>query len=622
MLVPVSLARYTRNCMMTRRAVFALAAAPSTSRLPRELEWTPGPVNRLRWRLGDSTLAIYSGPADVLLLPEARRHAIGNTEARQILVPASALDRFRRTAALWNDFATQGRLHDYDNQTTRWPVAEIPAAQPVAAGQALRFAGQPIDVLATPGYTREGLSFGFTAGGQRFLATGNLVHAGGKILDLYSLQDSIPEPKVRGYHGFASRIAALRRSVAAVRQWRPDLIAPASGPLITNPAAALDQLEETLLRCYANYLSTDAYRWYVPAENTAARAKRILGTRSYDPMPFGETREQLPPWLQATANSRFITAPNGHALLIDCGSKPVPPQLRQWRDAGLFTKLDAIYITHYHDDHTDYAAATAAEFGAAVWSCPGQADILREPARFRLPCLTPNPIPNLDVWRHAESRDWHGFRLTSFDFPGQTLLHGALLVEPPNGEPVLFVGDSFTPSGMDDYCLLNRNLVGPGVGLHLCLALIERLGRPWLVNQHVAPLFRFTAEQVRFQQKQLEARAALLSTLTPLPGANFAVDEQWLRLDPYLQTVAPGAKTTLKAILTNHATTPLEFSLQLHTPFSWSCQSPRRRIRVAPGQTATLAFPVSVTTAGVPTLSVSAAGWSLHAWSEAIVRLA
>ncbi|MFO0281405.1 MAG: MBL fold metallo-hydrolase [Acidobacteriota bacterium] len=608
--------------MMTRRSFFALAAAPSTGRLPRELEWTPGPVNRLRWRLADSTLAVYSGPADMLLLPEARRHAIGDTSARQVLVPASALDRFRRPDALWNDFASQGRLHDYDNQTTRWPVSEIPAAQPVAAGQTLRFANQAIDVLSTPGYTRDGLSFGLNAGGLRVLATGNLIHAGGKILDLYSLQDSIPDWKVRGYHGFAARIAALRQSLAAIRQWRPDIIAPASGPLITNPGADLDRLEETLIRCYANYLSTDAYRWYVSPENTQARARRILGTRAFNPMPLAETRPQLPSWLHTTANSRLITAPNGHALLIDCGIKSVPPQLRQWRATGLFEKLDAIYITHYHDDHTDYAASTASEFSAAVWSCPGQAGILREPARFRLPCLTPNPIPHLDILRHAESRDWHGFRLTSFDFPGQTLLHGALLVEPPGGDPVLFVGDSFTPSGMDDYCLLNRNLVGPGLGIHLCLALIERLGRPWLVNQHVAPLFRFSPEQIRFQQKQLEERAALLASLTPLPGANFAVDEQWLRLDPYLHSVSPGAKTTLNAILTNHAPSPLEFSLQLHTPGGWACPNPRRRIRVAPGQTATIPFPLTVASAGFPTLSVSAPGWSLPAWSEAIVRLA
>ncbi len=606
---------------MTRRSFFALAAAPSTGRLPRELEWTPGPVNRLRWRLADSTLAVYSGPADMLLLPEARRHAIGNTEAPRILVPAPSLDRFRRPAALWTDFASQGRLHDYDNQSTRWPATEIPTAQPATPGETLRFAGQTIDVLSTPGYTRDGLSFGFIAGGLRVLATGNLIHAGGKILDLYSLQDSIPDLKVRGYHGFAARIAALRQSLAAIRQWRPDLIAPASGPLITNPGADLDRLEETLIRCYANYLSTDAYRWYVSPENTVARARRILGARSFEPMPWSETRPQLPPWLHVTANSRLITAPNGRALLIDCGIKSVPPQLRQWRSSGLFEKLDAIYITHYHDDHTDYAASTAAEFGAAVWSCPGQADILRQPARFRLPCLTPNPIPTLDIWRHGESRDWHGFRLTSFDFPGQTLLHGALLVEPPSGDPVLFVGDSFTPSGMDDYCLLNRNLVGPGLGLHLCLSLIERLGRPWLVNQHVAPLFRFSPEQIRFQQQQLEQRAALLSSLTPLPGPNFAVDEQWLRLDPYLHSVPAGAKTTLNAILTNHAASALDFSLQLHLPPGWACPRPRQRLRVAPGKTVSIPFSLTVQSAGVPTLSVASTGWHLPHWAEAIVRL-
>ena len=37
--------------------------------------------------------------------------------------------------------------------------------------------------------------------------------------------------------------------------------------------------------------------------------------------------------------------------------------------------------------------------------------------------------------------------------------HGGLLVETDGHEPVFFIGDSFSPSGIDDYCLMNQNLM-------------------------------------------------------------------------------------------------------------------------------------------------------------------
>ncbi len=578
-------------------------------------------MNRLRWRQGKATLAVYGGPADLLLLPEARRHAIGSTQARRVLVPGGAVERFHRAEALWKDFAERGRLHDYENQTTRWPGESLPQAEAVVAGAALAFGGAPIDVLATPGYTREGLSFGWVADGQRVLATGSLLQAGGKLLDLCSLQEAIPELKVRGYHGHAARIAVLLESIARIRAWKPDWIFPASGDVVTDPMGDLRRLEERLLEYYANYLSTDAYRWYVPAENTAARARRVLKDRPYAPMPFAETRQQMPEWMRAQGNSRLIVAPDGHAVLIDCGMNSVPPQLRRWQSEGVFRKLDAIYVTHYHDDHTDHVSKTAEEFGAAVWTCAGQAEVLREPERFRLPCLTHSPIAKLDVWRHKESRAWHGFQLTSFDFPGQTLFHGALLAAPPQGDAVLFVGDSFTPSGMDDYCLLNRNLVGKDVGLDLCLRLVEEMGRPWLVNQHVGPLFRFSGEQIRIQIQRLEQRRGILEQLSVLPGANFAVDEQWVRLDPYVATAKRGERLSIRAVVRNHGSGPADFRCTLRIPAGWDCRRRQQSIRVGAGQESFCVFDVVVQSAGVPVLSVDRGGARFFEWAECIVKI-
>jgi hypothetical protein len=170
-----------------------------------------------------------------------------------------------------------------------------------------------------------------------------------------------------------------------------------------------------------------------------------------------------------------------------------------------------------------------------------------------MPCLTHAPIRRLEVWPEGQTRRWHEFRLTRFYFPGQTLYHDALLIEKDQGECVLMVGDSFTPTGMDDYCLLNRNLLAPGKGLLYCLELVERLKPDLLINQHIGLTFRFAPEQIAQMRRSLERRGAILKELTPWPDLNFGLDEQWARFDPYGVEAAPGQHLEMRVVIYNHS---------------------------------------------------------------------
>jgi hypothetical protein len=64
---------------------------------------------------------------------------------------------------------------------------------------------------------------------------------------------------------------------------------------------------------------------------------------------------------------------------------------------------------------------------------------------------------------------WHEWQFTFWRFPGQTLYHGGLVARRDDGQTYLFVGDSFTPTGMDDYCMQNRNFLREGDGYEYCL---------------------------------------------------------------------------------------------------------------------------------------------------------
>lgn len=94
-------------------------------------------------------------------------------------------------------------------------------------------------------------------------------------------------------------------------------------------------------------------------------------------------------------------------------------------------------------------------------------DILQNPRRYRLPCVSHRLCPVTRGVPDGYSWQWNEFRLTSHFFPGQTLYHDALLVE-GRGKRLLFTGDSFGPGlWMADYCAQNRNLLGEDEGFHL-----------------------------------------------------------------------------------------------------------------------------------------------------------
>ena len=81
------------------------------------------------------------------------------------------------------------------------------------------------------------------------------------------------------------------------------------------------------------------------------------------------------------------------------------------------------------------------------------AEVVSEPSAWPpLPCLNAEKVQVDRVTNDGESWQWHEFKLTAYFFPGQTLYHGGLLVE--RGDlRILFVGDSLTAGGIEDYCV-------------------------------------------------------------------------------------------------------------------------------------------------------------------------
>jgi hypothetical protein len=165
----------------------------------------------------------------------------------------------------------------------------------------------------------------------------------------------------------------------------------------------------------------------------------------------------------------------------------------------------------------------------------------------------------------GQSWRWREFKMTSYFYPGQTRYHAALLVEHERLR-MLFVGDSHTMAGIDDYCAYNRNWLGRGVGFQYCISLIEKLKPTHIFNCHVNDAFTFTQEEIRFMRKNLDEREGLFGELVPWDHADYGMDASWVRAHPYTQRASPGDEVRLDVVITNHSSEPNAASCRIVPP--------------------------------------------------------
>ncbi len=581
-------------------------------------------------------IAVYGLPepstdaVESVLLTHNRRDAIKNFDALHnvnVIVPKTELIYFTKTDSIWSNF-WHTRFHDYGQQSVKIPVCPVKISRAVTEGDAIKWKNISIRVLDTPGFTRGAVSYETWIDGKKIIFAGDLLYGDGQIFDIYSLQDRITGLDIRGYHGYAARAGQLLSSLEKISARKPDIIIPARGPVIDMPEKTIPKLTGRLQRLYKNYLSTSAFRWFTGREKQDKLARRMsLAPDSVPWMPYARTMDtRVPDWLIRIHNTRLLRAKDGTAFLIDCGAKSARDSLMVLFNSGKLKRLDGIFISHYHDDHLTFINELQAGFSCPIYICRELEDILQHPAAYRMPAMTETPIKKTTAVDDGHSIRWKEFKLSFYYFPGQTIYHGALFAEHNRGGKILFVGDSFSPSGMDDYCLQNRNLFHPDKGYFYCLDFLAQLPQDvWLVNQHVFPPFRFTAGQIHFMQQQLKERETILTALLPWDNPNYGVDEQWAGFYPYGQKA--DEKIIFNVRITNHHNVAKKYRIKLKSrseKFSFSPQS--RHITIAPGKAAKAAFSGITTEHAGPgyeivTADINFDEWYLYDWCETIIKI-
>ena len=635
-----------RTWLIVTSMPFMIAAATGVCRAAPEHVLSPhvtvvqGAVNGVCIRQNGRRLVVYGDPeqnwrtADTVLFTHGRRDVVwaGRSlvaNGAKSVVPAKEAEQFAKTDEFWAVFWDK-RFHDYAQQSTRRPIEPLRVDRTVQEGDRIEWQDARIAVLDTPGYTRGAVSYFIEIDGLKYGFVGDVIYGHGRLLDLYSLQDAVSEAQIGGYHGYAGRIGDLLQSLRKIAEQKPDILVPARGPAITQPRAAIDRLIERLQAVYENYLSINAGHWYFKDRYDILAARALGSAGKVTWMPYAKTIEKSPPdWIVPIGNTRLILSQDGSGFLIDCGSQGIISDIRKLQHQGRLTTIEGLFITHYHDDHTDKISEFLEPSDCPVYVTPLMEDVTRHPGAYRLPAMTANAIARLNVVPDGHKQRWKEFTLTFYDFPGQTIYHSALLVERDDGQAIFFVGDSFTPSGIDDYCLQNRNLLHDGKGYFYCLDVLKDgiPSRALLINQHVLEPFRFDGSQIDHMTTVLAQRRKILGDLFPWDEPNYGIDEQWVRFYPYGQEARPGASAQLSVTVLNHSHTPTTFSVRLNAPDGWTIEPERAWVTPDPGQEGHARFRVRLPddpsrSVYAITADVAFGPWDLRHWCECLVKMA
>lgn len=486
----------------------------------------------------------------------AYRFADGRTA---LLAPKDEVRFFEKVDAFWND--PQNRWHFAEHIPPRQvPALPLPISRGVAEGDELTWGAFRIRMLDTPGATDGAVSYQVERNGEVCVFSGDCLYGPGQIIDLYSLQKGVDG--LWDYHCFMGNRRKLVPSLRKLAASGARVLIPSHGSVIQDPPAAVELTLRRLDEFWRNYTAISAASFYFPQYHDDTRSDPLR----MKPAP----QKPLPPFIQRVAATSFaVVSRSGAALLFDCCDDSVITTLQQWIREKRIRAVEACWVTHYHYDHVDALRALASALRCEIIADRHMAEILTHPMGYYLPCISSASVDAVRATRHGEQWTWHEFTLTALHLPGQTCYDGGLIVE-SGGYKVLFCGDSFAPTGIDDYCAPNRNFLRADAGYRRCFQILSEYGPDLILNEHQDLPFHFDEAALDYMEDILVKREAMLRELLPWKDPNFGLDEHWCRSYPYEQMAKAGQTVTVDVQFTNHHSAPATARVEPVLPEGWT----------------------------------------------------
>ncbi|MDF2626214.1 MAG: fold metallo-hydrolase [Symbiobacteriaceae bacterium] len=473
--------------------------------------------------------------------------------------------------------------NSYNNRQDRFSLLEpVPIHGTLQDYARLETGGHTFTVLPTPGHTIGSVSLMLEAGGGgRIAFTGDLIYGPGQLWSLAATQWT--------YAG-AEGVAAHLLSILDLKDRQPDLLLPAHGAPVTQPAEAIDLLAANLRELMS------LRREHRGLENLRAN-------------PFTPITPHLLRNRTSMSDSYVLLSDSGKALVIDFGYDfilgfPLPagadrasrrpwlynlPALKQ--QFGV-TAIDVAIPTHFHDDHVAGLNLLRSVEGTQIWVPENFADVLANPGHYDLPCLWYDPIPADRTLPLEQTIPWEEYQITLHPLAGHTTYAVAICFE-VDGKRVIANGDQEADGPGDLLNYVYKNGFRPE---DFCQsALLYRRIRPDLILSGHWGARQVTDEYLDLLLAKGKKLAELHRRLLP-PGRD--LEEFMGRLTPYETVTRVGETVRLQASIQNPFLHAVEIVASLTVPDGWAAETPARVVTAAAGEIVTIDY--FVTPAGHP----------------------
>lgn len=309
-----------------------------------------------------------------------RDHSAGALQASRAGIPVYVPEGERAIFADPNQHFRQRETYIiYDNLWDLYaPIEGVPVAGVLQDYAKISLAGLEIEVIPLPGVTLTQAGIGTTlANGKRVVFCGEAIHSPGKIARVAPFQYNYNDLPGAAQCFFSAR---------TLREWKPDALFPSLGaPILSAADSALEQLQENL------------YLLVAPRQNLPALLDQL------DAPPLRKVTEHV--WLDArsVANTWYVASESGKILAIDYGYHSLTcsawqgypkPERRRALLHGLdglkaqfgADRIDAVLVSHFHDDHVCGIPVLQRLFGTECWAAENFADLLEFPETHCFPC--------------------------------------------------------------------------------------------------------------------------------------------------------------------------------------------------------------------------------------------
>jgi glyoxylase-like metal-dependent hydrolase (beta-lactamase superfamily II) len=419
-------------------------------------------------------------------------------------------------------------------------------------GQTFEWLGWSIQVVATPGHSRDHVAYAARKGkdGPLLLFTG----------DAFATPGTLPTPYTTDWdHWTDAGLTPAGQSLRKLAALKPASLLPAHGPVVTRDArAALEKTaasveEMAFLKSFERYSKKrlgDAPQYRFLAKEQA---------ESNGSKPWSRVSDHL----FLTGNTYVLTSKESDAfLVVDPWGELSARQIARLKTDQKLGSLEVVMFSHAHYDHYDGIYSLPDRDTFQVWTLDQVAIPIADPALLRAPFLDARPVKIDKKPKDGDRLSWREYSFRFHHLPGQTefTMGWETVID---GKRCFFTADNWFHqdqfSGTGGWMGLNRSWPLP----YAASARKVLDARPeWVLAEHGGP-FEFNAEDWKRRVEWGEVSARAADAVCPSGNHRHDWDPSRVHVEPLLHRARPGAMLRGTLVATNVLPRPQRLTVEL-----------------------------------------------------------